>query len=306
MAALPGSTQRIQNSLNSYDSVVIRIDLTELGNRIHDLIVDVGQLYSVAVGDLIVFKDPAGAPPADVREAIRWGTKFFDAIYFFALDAANRPNCQDGVDIGNGLDGSLETTKKRLFWAALFLMIRGSYPSSPNAIVGADIPNFIANTCGMNCTPHACSDHLSSFDIRKVNPVWIKSIDWSQFAQPIRQRLALGLSGYRMLAPFKIYTCQPGVNAGVQAAYAYARAMANAPPDYALLSCTRSPAATARFGSLNKALGNLILECFSAADIAEMVNLRIIYAAPVHDRRHDTWTAWVAGGALAFTDPIGL
>lgn len=298
--------RRIQNSIGNVTTDIIEVSLEDLGRSISDLIRDVGQLNVVSVGDLNVFGSADGAPPADVAEAMKWGTKVFDAMFYFALEDARRPRVAGGVDGTATFGADVIIAKKRLLWMSIFLMLRGSYPSSAGNAVGTDVPAFLRNICGMNESPAATADGLASFDLMNVGAGWIRFIDWSTMAAPIRQRLSLGLAGYRALGPFKIFPCRADATAEARAAYDWVIRAVNIRPDYAILSCTRSPVLVARLGSWNNALGNLMIECFTPVQIAQMVATKIIFQAPVRDPRHDTWRTWVIGGDLALADPIGL
>lgn len=303
---MASTNARIAAALQSFQSDVIELDVALLGQQIMRLIKDVGQLEVVTVADLKVFGESGSTPPKDVTEAIRWGTKFFDAVYYFGLESALRPGITAGSDIGGDVSVAVMLTKKRLLWTAIFLMLRGSYPESTGTATGSDIPAFLVNICGMNESPCDCAAGLASFKLSSISPLWIREIQWSQFAAPIRQRLGLGLAGYRSLTPFKMYECRQEASDEAKEAFKWVRRITQAPADYAILSCTRSAALISKLGSWNAALGNLALECFSKEDLAEMENVRILYQIPTRDPRADTWRAWVSGGDLALTDPIGL
>lgn len=297
---------RVQRSLGGFASLAISLDLHDLGGSINELIQDVGQLEMVTKGDLHVHGTAEGVAPTDVKEALKCGTKFFDAVYYFAMDPAVRPTVSAPLAGLETLDNIIVKTKTRLLWTALFLMLRGSYPESTGQIRGKDIPSFLVSICAMDESPAATADGLASFQLKKINPSWIKSITWNTLAQPIRQRLALGLAGYRQLGPFRIYPCRADVDPEVKSAYDWVKLVLTKPADYDILSCTRSPALISRMGAWNKALGNLMLLCFTKEQLDEMVANKIIFSFPVRDPRADTWRNWSTGGGLALESPIGL
>jgi len=307
MANLAASNkQEWDNALHSFESDIIKVDLTTLGNKIAELISDVGLLHTVTIGDLKVFGAANGGTVQDVADALSYGTKFFDAMYYFAVPATQRPAIVAGTRNSTTLAADILMVKKRLLWTAIFLMLRGSYPTSASSALGTDIPAFLVNICGMNESPAICAAGLASFPLVSIKADWVKSIDWKTFAPEIKQRLALGLAGYRQLGPFKLYNVQATASADVVAAFNWVRAVATLPPSYDILSATRSAALISRMGSWNKALGNLMLLAFTDAELQEMVTNKIIYAKPVRDPRADTWRSWVASGVLASTNPIGL
>lgn len=297
---------RINAALQTFTSTIVELDADVLGKQIMRLIKDVGQLQVITAGDLKVYGESETNPPKDVTTAMRYGTKFFDAVYYFSMEQTVRPNVVSGIDEVGKLDEIKMLSKRRLLWTAIYLMLRGGYPESTGSRPGADIPAFLVNICGMKESPATCAAGLASFDLKSINPEWIREIQWRTFAAPIKQRLALGLAGYRSMAPFKLYECKDNASPEAKAAYEWVRKIAMAGPDYSILSCTRSATLISKLGSWNKALGNLTLECFSKEQIEEMESIKILYQIPTRDPRADTWRAWTAGGDLVLSDPIGL
>jgi hypothetical protein len=298
------TTDRLQNSFGRMSAAAIDIPLDVLGAHIMRLIGDVGKLHYVSPGDLNVFGANAATPPTSVENAMRFGSKLFDAVYYFACEVTDRPAVKVGQDLGAGLPAEILMAKKRLLWTAIFLMLRGSYPSSTGAQLGSDVPAFLVNIAGMQDSPAVVAAGLASFNLQNIPTGWIRFIDWSAFAPEIKQRLALGLAGYRMLGPFKIYNVRDDATPEVIAAVNWVKQISSQRPDYDILSATRSSALIARLGSWNKSLGNLILLAFTPAQITEMVANKILFQIPVRDPRADTWRTWATGVQIALTNPI--
>lgn len=297
---------RVTSNLGNLDSDIIKLDIEVLGGVIADLIVDVGQLHFVTTGDLKVYGPAVNSAPVSVEMALKYGTKFFDAVYYFACEANKRPAIMQGAALAEKFDGELIMVKRRLMWTAIFLMLRGSYPSSAGTTVGSDIPAFLVNTAGMKESPAATAAGLASFDLSCIPTGWIRYIPWNLFAPEIKQRLALGLAGYRSLGPFKIESCRPDAPQEVKDAYDWVKAIASQPPDYQILSATRSAKLISQLGSWNKALANLSLLCFTDAQLNEMVANKILFKKPVRDARADTWRTWAANVKIELNDPIKL
>lgn len=300
------SRMQVQASLADFTIDVVNVNLVELGDQIALQIADVGQLRLLSTGDLHVFGAQRNALPVTVKGAMQYGTRFFDALLYFMIPQARRPIVEQGADVGVALDGIVMETKTKLLWLAIFLMLRGSYPEAAGNQVGTNVPSFLVNICGMRISPHDLSDSLASFDLKKINPSWVKAVDWRLFAPEIRQRFALGLSGYRMLAPFSCYQVNPNASEEVKAAVAWVQQVCASPPDYAILSCTRSAQLIGRLKSWNKALGNLILLAFTPDQVNEMVENKILFQVPVRDPRSDSWRSWTAGGVLVLDDPVKI
>jgi len=289
-----------------WPSVVIRLDIERLGNHIHQLIVNRGQLRNVLPTDLTVYAVNGNAAPVDVSQAVSTGTKFFDAVYYLSCPDMQRPALHPPLNDLISPEVRRANTVDNLLWCALFLMLRGGYGLSTGKTTGTDIPNFLKSICSMNVSPKENSDALASFDINKVPPTWIKLIRWSEFAPEIRMRLSLGLSGYRMFAPFKYY--KPKQNASQEAleAYQFVQKINNAKFDYSILPATRSASMTQKFGSLNHVLGQLLLACYTPEQLGEMVKLKMIFQLPTLDPRYNNWQSWKSTDSIELIDPIGL
>lgn len=297
---------RIEQAKAGLESTAIVLNEEDLARAISDLIADVGALRLVTKADLHVYAPNLIALPQTIKETMKYGTKIFDAIYYFALPEDERPPVLQGTDLGGELDNFILQSKKCLLWMAMFLMLRGSYPSSASSVSGADIPAFLIQTAGMNVSPKEVSDQLASFNLVNIPTGWIKFIDWSTLAPEIRQRFALGLAGYRLMGPFKVYPCRQDASPEVKNAYNWVREIATKPFDYKILSATRDPMLIARLGSWNKALGNLILLCFTNEQVNEMVATKILFQKPTRDARSDTWRTWANGEPIILDTPINL
>lgn len=297
---------RVTSNLGDLDSNIVKLDIEVLGKVISDLIIDVGQLHFVTSGDLRVYGPAVNSAPTSVEMAMKYGTKFFDAVYYLACDPKKRPATIQGTALAEKFAEELILTKRRLMWTAIFLMLRGSYPKSGGTTVGTDVPAFLVNTAGMSESPAATAAGLASFDLSCIPTGWIRYIPWHLFAPEIKQRLALGLAGYRSLGPFKIEPCRADAPQEVVEAYEWVRAIASQPPDYQILSATRSAKLISQLGSWNKALANLSLLCFTDVQLDEMVANKILFKKPVRDARADTWRTWAANVKIELNDPIKL
>lgn len=295
----------------SFNIDTISIDYAALGQIINDVIADVSQLRVLSKEDLKVYSTEVSkseenrlTAPTDLKNAVESGTKFFDALIYFSLSTEKRPSVVAVREGDSVIKQSIAEVKTKLLWMALFIMIRGNYPSSGSSVVGADVPAFLATTCGMKISPKALAESLASFELEKLSLEWIRAINWSGMHQSIQQRLALGLAGYRLLGPFKILKLKAGVSDEVKRAYQFVQSIANQKPDYSILSATRSPNLVAKLGSFNNALSDLMFHCFTTEDLQKMKDLKVLYKVPVEDLRYRHWISWAADLKLDFTDPI--
>lgn len=284
------------------------IDITPSGlaTIIESLISTRARIDVVTPDDLDVYGASVSQLPKDVTEAMRYGTCFFDALFYFACDESMRPPIKEGNDDGADLAANLSSAKDYLFWSAVFIMLRGSWPAGEGTEVGKDIPSFLANICGMKVSGDSIRAELASFPLEKVGTEWVKHVHWQAMSPKLRQRFALGLAGYRALGPFRLLECRNDASVEVKAAFEWVREILNKPADWSIVSATRDPALISRLGAWNATLGNLSLLCFTPEELQMLARQKIIFKVPVRDPRADSWRSWVSGGALALNDPVLL
>lgn len=304
---------RLAQAVTTLNSTQIRISIADLAKVINQAIQDVSKIHFVSPEDLNVYSidailqaNGAATPPKNLVEALEYGTKFFDAVYYFSLTDALRPKVKEHPDKANRDVGRVAMAKQYLFLQALHIMIRGDYGKSSGTLTGVDVPQFLGKICGMKVSPLALSEALCSFEIQKVPKEWITELEWSDMAQSVQQRLGLGLAGYRLLGPFKLFPCKADASREALAAYEWVKNLASQPFDWALHSATREAALISKLGSFNKALTNLILECFTEDQIKVMIDgqVKILSVQPVRDPRANTWISWGGSEPLKLNNPI--
>lgn len=294
--------------IGNIGSNAVNLKIESISAIIQTMIADAAKLQVVSLGDLKVYSKVGGASPTDVADAIRSGTRFFDALYYFALGQNQTVTLLAPEESRPKDEEAMTIAKDNLLRMYLYIMIRGSYPKSEGLVIGTDVPAFLKSIVGMDISPLAVSQSLASFPIEKVPIGWVRLIKVGGMAQAIKQRLALGLPGYRMFGPFRFYPCRADATAEAKAAYDWVVEIVRKPLDWALFSPTRSPEIIAKLGSLNMSLSNLMLECFTDEQITEMMKptVKIIFKKPVYDPRGNGWKNWTADGPLELKDPINL
>jgi len=297
---------RLKDNTGQINSTIITIDPFDLASIIWRFLKDVTQLNTVLAADLHIYRNVKNEDPTTITGCLANGTKFFDAIYYIALEDKTKVtilNYDTGV---TRIIPSMSEVQHYLLLLYLFIMFRGHYPTSTNNVVGTDVPAFLKNMVGFAGSPSDISRSLASFEIQKVPIKWVKYIDTTKFDPAIQQRMALGTPGYRTMQPFVHYPCKSDAPDDAKAAYLWIRTIALQPPDWAIFPPTRSPALISRLKSLNNALGNLTLLCFTDQQINEMISrdVKILFKKPVRDPKSDSWKSWAAITDLTLTDPI--
>jgi hypothetical protein len=165
-------------------------------------------------------------------------------------------------------------------------MTQAKYPIAGEANGRVFVPKFLRTVMGLTENPSVYVQRLASFPINLFGGKWIRNVTIAGFGSEAITRLGLGVAGYRMFGPFKMFQPRAGLPANILEAVRAAREIAEAPADWLIHPVTRDAAVLTRFGNLNANLGNSILAAFTQADIDVMVNRRIIYATPVLDPLH--------------------
>jgi len=297
---------RLAAAIATFQSDIINFDIQLLGARIADLIGPAFQIHNVLASDITICMNEDNSAPANVMTAMQNGTRLWSAIMYFLAPPAQRT--QVTMAARNVTQVDIGLTSRYLLWQMMYIMIRGAWPAGDGVTLGSDIPQFMSSILGQEISGDAINAALSDFPMNKIPVAIVRAMPWNAAAQEIRSRLGLGLAGYRMFAPFVLYPCRDGATPAAIAAYNYARNMAIQPPDWALHAATRSGLVTAQFGSLNKALGDLMHHCFTPEQLEEMTNpgSRLIFAVPPTGMQYRSWVTWGAMEAWVGVDPINL
>lgn len=298
--------RRLAEGMGTIPTAVIDIDAISLAKAVWSYLRDVANIHNVTSADLTIFNDATGKQPTTVKECLENGCKFFDSIYYIALENKNKVDHKRFDSVPGREVLSIGDVQRNLLLLYLYIMFRGNYPINDGKTIGKDIPAFLNNMLGFKNTPLSIAESLASFNIQKVPIDWIKHIDVKKFSPAIQQRIALGCPGYRMMTPFIHYECKQGVSQLVKDTHEWVRQIAMRPADWGIFPGTRDPSIIQRLGALNKNLGNLMLECFTSVQLQEMAsqNIKMIYEIPVHDARYENWRVWSKITDLDLNNPI--
>lgn len=291
----------------------VGIDFDLLGEELMEMISSAAHVARVEIGDLRIFGDPSKndgkggvAAPNDVLDAMMWGTKFFDARFYFMLDVTRRPPVQKGTRLKDPPAAVVALVGRRLSWMAMFMMLRGSYPSTEANAVGTNVPKFLKDIFSAELSPKGVADSLASFPLNKIKPDWIKTIDWSKAGPEFGQRLGLAVAGYRILGMFKIYDHKVNADSTEKAAHRWIKALAQHPVDYDIMSITRSPTLIAKLGPWNKNLYSAVFHIFSSQDIQEAIDRKIIPVQARLDTGVENWKTWSSITIDFLNSPVKL
>lgn len=255
------------------------------------------RLTGVALNDISVrvASMPTDTTRVTLVDLLKSGMKLFDAVVWLTAGRpASHPLIVDPTMTSEQIP-SMHEIARAVFYLYFMLLTQARYPVSRSATDRPKIPNFLRTIMGMDKEQHVYVETVCTFAPQKFDPAWVKFVKFDNFGQEVLSRFGLGVAGYRMFGPFKLYTPKPNLPPNLQAAYDFARNVAVTPASWDVHPLTRSPDVLTARGNLNKNLGNLMLDVFTEADLKEMADSKIIYAIPTREPAHRNYLTWTAG-----------
>jgi len=285
---------------------LIHINPEETAKAFQAYLDTASKLSGVSLDDikLTVMSMPADPSKVTLVDLLERGMKLFDAVVWLT---AGRPATHPlRADPGLKKENipSMHDIARAVFYCYFMLVTQARYPVGRENSEKPKIPNFLKTIMGMEKEQHVYVNTICSFEPQKFDPAWARHVKFDGFGQQVLSRFGLGVAGYRMFGPFNLYSPKPDMDPSLAPAFAFARKVAVAPATWGVHPLTRKPAVLKARGNLNKNLGNLILECFSDADIAEMCKSKVLYGKPEKEPGHRQYKNWTAEDDISGDDII--
>jgi hypothetical protein len=289
---------------------LIHINPIEVAKAFQSYLETGSKLTGVDLDDIktSVLKLPSNTQTVTLSELVANGMKLFDAIVWLT---AGRPTSHPLVldptmTVAN--IPSMHEIARATFYCYFMLVVQARYPAGPTTNEKPKIPNFLTTIMGMSDDQSTYVSKICTFEPSKFDPKWVRHIKFDGFGQEALSRFGLGVAGYRMFGPFKLYAPKPDMDPNLRPAFEFAKSVATSRATWDIHPLLRSPNILTKRGNLNKNLGNLILECFKQEDIDEMVKSKILYQVPVKEPSHKQYTQWsieddISGTFHIFSDP---
>jgi hypothetical protein len=288
---------------------VQHIDPQEVAKAFQIYLESASKLTGVSLEDITrnVVKMPSNPKTVTLTELLESGMKLFDAIVWMT---AGRPETHPlQLDPGMKKEDipSLHNIARAVFYCYFMLIVQARYPVSRNEKSKPIIPNFLKTIMGMDQEQHVYVEMICTFEPQKFDPAWARYVNFKGFGREVLSRFGLGVAGYRYFGPFGLYPPKEGLAPNLMQAYEFAKKVASAPASWAVHPLTRDPNVLTNRGNLNKNLNNLILECFTEEQIAEMVASKVIFGQPKREPTHRNYTQWspvddITGTAKIFVE----
>jgi hypothetical protein len=276
------------------DFKVIDINPVEVANALQDYVARGSRITGVSIEDIsmAVRTKPTDPKKCTLVDLLALGMKLFDAIVWIT---AGRPTIPDFV-IDNTMTTatipSLHEIAKAVFYCYFFLLTQARYPSSSMSKDKPKVPNFLSSVMGLDKDQSTYVETICSFNPTQFDAKWVKSIRFEGLGQETLSRFGLGVAGYRLFGPFKMYEIKKDLPENIQRAARFASTIARASPTWDVHPITRRPDILTKRGNLNKNLGNLILQCFTEEQIAEMVTTKALFKKPEFEATCKNFEQW--------------
>jgi hypothetical protein len=275
---------------------IVHIDPVEVAKAFQAYLDTGSKLTGVDLDDIStsVASMPANSSTVTLSELISLGMRLFDAVVWLTANRpASHPLKIDPAMTKNAIPSTHEIARAT-FYCYFMLLVQARYPASARATEKPRIPKFLTQLMGMDEDQSVYVARICTFEPSKFDPKWVRFISFAGFGQESLSRFGLGVAGYRMFAPFKLYQIRSDADANLVQAYQFARNVATARASWDIHPLTRLPAVLTKRGNLNKNLGNLMLECFTQEQLKEMADAKIIYAIPTKEANHREYRQWAA------------
>jgi hypothetical protein len=278
------------------DFGLIHINPEETAKAFQAYLDTASKLTGVSLDDIntSVSRVPADTSKVTLADLLGLGMKLFDAIVWLTARRPSSHPLSADPNLTKDKIPSMQEVARSVFYCYFMLVTQARYPVGKAEKEKPKIPNFLKTIMGMDQEQHIYVERICSFSPQLFDPAWVKFVNFSGFGQEVLSRFGLGVAGYRMFGPFGLYSPKPDMDAGLASAFEFAKKVSVAPSSWSIHPLTRSANVLTARGNLNKNLSNLILECFSEQDIAEMVASKIIFAPPTHDPAHKQYKQWAA------------
>lgn len=273
---------------------VIDIDIQDVARCLQAYVTRGSKLTGVSLDEISlgVTALPKEGEEVTLVSLLEKGMKLFDAMVWMSAGQPKEYPLVIDPELTTEKVCNLQEIAKAVFYVYFFLLTQARYPVAVGQDNAPAVPNFLKVVMGLKDHQGTYLEKICSFNAVQFDARWARYVTFKGLGQEALSRFGLGVAGYRMFGPFKLYACKPGASDEVRRAYNFARAVATAPPSWAVHPLTRDPAVLTKRGNLNKNLSNLILEAFTEKQIESMVAAKVLFAKPKEEPAYLNYMQW--------------
>jgi hypothetical protein len=295
-----GNAILFQSGLDGIESRLIQIDSESLGAILRDYVIQ-GSGRNVLLATDVVIRLPSIAAEGDdvpILELLESGTSLFAALIYVNSD--DRANFRyEAAKDWTGI-WTAESVAKMLFAAYFYILTQNR---AINLVVTE--ANFMRTTIGMAADKTEIGIRLFESGFEKIPHDWVRSIRIRDLQPESRNRLGLGIAGYRLLQAFQSIEHVAEAPADAVSAWGAIRASVNRGYFYGFDAHFRNERFIQRFVSLNKVLNDLLARWGDPEQVAAAVDRKILAVRPTMDLRYRVYNRLTEANFREFeTDPI--
>jgi len=291
------------------DFKIIDINPQEVAKALQVYLDRGSKLTGVSLDDIStsVISLPPDASKVTLTDLIALGMKLFDAIVWLTAGRPTTHRLQVDPALTKDSLPSLHEIARSVFYVYFFLLTQARYPAGSKNTEKPRVPNFLKVIMGMELDQNVYVDRICSFEPQKFDSSWIQYVSFKNFGQETISRFGLGVAGYRLFGPFKLYKVKDNLNPELTNAVAFAQKVSTSAPTWDIHPATRNPSILTKRGNLNKNLGNLILEAFTEEQIDEMVSTKVLFSKPQKEVSCRNYLQWspqddISGSTFIFRE----
>lgn len=278
------TTVTFTNGLDGLESNLINIDSKTLGGILRDFVIQ-GSGKNVLQAQDVIIRLQTGQTQGDdipVIDLLEQGTSLFAAlIYVNSTDRSNFSYQSVKPTLGFW---TADTVAKYVFTAYFYILTQNR---AVNLITeGA---NFIRTTIGVSDDVKAIGARLFETGMEKIPHDWIRAIKIKELQQESRNRLGLGIAGYRLMQAFLSIDPVADAPTEVTEAWKNIRDSVGRGYFYGFHTHFRSAQFITTFSSLNKTLSDLLAKWGKPEEVAAAKDRKVLAVMPTRDLRYSRY-----------------
>lgn len=302
----------------------INVDVRELAKIFERYVAFGSRRFKLSIQDITVYANPIqdfeGKESASVTAVgnlqvantllglMAAGAKFIDAVIYLGLPNARKPNPREhpvpkgatpATQISFPTYNSPPKIARCMFFYYFYVLTRAKAPSGSADEATQPVPNFLSSVLAYKESAGEVAEYLASFELNFLDHRWVRHIRLNHLSVESLNRFGLGVAGYRMASPFKLYQADTALATDRANAIEVATSIARSPASWDIHPATRDPNILTKYGNLNKNLGNLILDVFSPAKIQEMCDAKVLFSVPKREPAHTNYLRWTIADVFA-------
>jgi len=272
------------NGLVGLQSNLISIDTDTLGSILKDYVIQGSGKNVLQAQDVIIrlSSDQTQAEDVPILTLLEQGTSLFAAmIYNNTTDRDNftymSPKPTTGV-------WTADTVAKYVFVAYFYILTQNRAVN----LIEQDA-NFIRTTIGVSEDVKTIGARLFETGMEKIPHDWIRAIKIKELQQESRNRLGLGIAGYRLMQAFLSIDPKEGAPEPAKQAWTAIRDSVGRGYFYGFHTHFRDSSFITTFSSLNKTLNDLLATHGKPEEVQAAVARKVLAVMPNKDLRYSRY-----------------